>query len=81
MDIDVRTERAKALYSEDRDSKIRKSHENPDMTLLYEDFLKNRVHILRMSCCTRRTKSAEILIIIKCPSEFRRAFLLDYCFY
>ena len=40
MDIDVRTERAKALYSEDRDSKIRKSHENPDMTLLYEDFFE-----------------------------------------
>ena len=40
MDIDVRTERAKALYSEDRGSKIRKSHENPDMTLLYEDFFE-----------------------------------------
>lgn len=38
MDIDVRVERAKALYSEDRNSVIRKSHENPDMKTLYDDF-------------------------------------------
>jgi len=39
MDIDVKTERAKALYSEDERSTIRKSHENPDIKLLYSDFL------------------------------------------
>ena len=39
MDVDIRKERAKALYSEDRNSIIRKSHENPDMTLLYNEYL------------------------------------------
>lgn len=38
MDIDVRAERAKALYAEDNNSVIRKSHENPDMDTLYNDF-------------------------------------------
>lgn len=38
MDIDVRAERAKALYAEDNSSAIRKSHENPDMDTLYNDF-------------------------------------------
>lgn len=38
MDVDVKAERAKALYSEDEASKIRKSHENPDIQLLYKEF-------------------------------------------
>jgi len=38
MDIDVKKERAKALYTEDVNSKIRKSHENPDIELLYKEF-------------------------------------------
>ncbi len=40
MDKDVRVERAKAIYSEDKASKIRKSHENPDMIMLYNDYLE-----------------------------------------
>ncbi len=40
MDKDVRVERAKAIYSEDKASKIRKSHENPDMITLYNDYLE-----------------------------------------
>ena len=38
MGIDLKAERAKALYSEDEKSAIRKSHENPDVQLLYKEF-------------------------------------------
>ncbi|TYQ16464.1 UNVERIFIED_CONTAM: NAD(P)-dependent iron-only hydrogenase catalytic subunit [Acetivibrio alkalicellulosi] len=37
--IDLRTERAKAIYEEDRDLPIRKSHENPKIKALYSEFL------------------------------------------
>jgi NADH-quinone oxidoreductase subunit G/NADP-reducing hydrogenase subunit HndD len=37
--IDMRLERAKALYSEDASLEIRKSHQNPSITRLYEEFL------------------------------------------
>ncbi|NLL69550.1 MAG: 2Fe-2S iron-sulfur cluster binding domain-containing protein [Epulopiscium sp.] len=40
MDIDVYEERAKALYEEDRSMVIRKSHENPFIIKLYEEFLE-----------------------------------------
>ena len=40
MDIDVKKERARALYAEDEDSAIRKSHENPDIKLLYSEFFE-----------------------------------------
>ena len=40
MDVDVKAERAKALYSEDARLSIRKSHENPDVKKLYEEFLE-----------------------------------------
>ena len=36
---DLRTERAKAIYEEDRDLPIRKSHENPKVKALYEEYL------------------------------------------
>ena len=39
MDIDLKAERAKALYTEDANSAVRKSHENPDMKKLYAEFL------------------------------------------
>ena len=39
MDINLKAERAKALYSEDANAPIRKSHENPDIIKLYEEFL------------------------------------------
>ncbi len=39
MGIDLKKERAKALYSEDTNASIRKSHENPDIIKLYEEFL------------------------------------------
>ncbi len=37
--IDLRAERAKAIYEEDRDLPIRKSHENPKIKALYEEYL------------------------------------------
>ena len=40
MDIDLKAERAKALYSEDKALKIRKSHENPYVKKLYAEFLE-----------------------------------------
>ncbi|NLM51153.1 MAG: ferredoxin, partial [Clostridiaceae bacterium] len=39
MDVDVKKERAKALYSEDKKLKVRKSHQNPYIKKLYEEFL------------------------------------------
>ncbi|MGV8905485.1 MAG: NADH-dependent [FeFe] hydrogenase, group A6 [Acetobacterium sp.] len=40
MDTDVRAERAKALYSEDANNTIRKSHQNPSVIRLYEEYLE-----------------------------------------
>ena len=40
MDKDVKAERAKALYAEDKNAVLRKSHENPDIKLLYSEFLE-----------------------------------------
>ncbi|WP_027307860.1 NADH-dependent [FeFe] hydrogenase, group A6 [Caloramator sp. ALD01] len=38
--IDVKAERAKAIYDEDKDMPIRKSHKNPYIIRLYEEFLE-----------------------------------------
>ncbi len=37
--IDLKAERAKALYNEDASKAIRKSHENPEIKAIYENFL------------------------------------------
>ncbi len=39
MDVDVRVERAKALYGEDVAKPLRKSHENSEIKQIYADFL------------------------------------------
>ena len=39
MDKDIRVERAKAIYSEDKNLPIRKSHDNPYIKKLYEEYL------------------------------------------
>ncbi|MBC7766263.1 MAG: iron hydrogenase small subunit [Hyphomonadaceae bacterium] len=39
MDMDIRVERAKAIYAEDKSLPVRKSHENESIKKLYEDFL------------------------------------------
>ncbi len=38
--VDVKSERAKALYTEDEKSTLRKSHENPVIKLLYNEYLQ-----------------------------------------
>ena len=38
--IDWKKERAKALYDEDALQSVRKSHENPQIIALYDQFLK-----------------------------------------
>ncbi len=38
MTVDVKAERAKALYAEDEKATIRQSHKNPDMDILYKEF-------------------------------------------
>ena len=40
MDIDVRKKRAEALYKIDKESVLRKSHENPAIKRLYEEYLE-----------------------------------------
>ncbi|MBE7032446.1 MAG: 2Fe-2S iron-sulfur cluster binding domain-containing protein [Ruminococcaceae bacterium] len=40
MDIDLKAKRAAGLYAEDASLPIRKSHENPDIKLLYSEFLE-----------------------------------------
>ena len=39
MDKDIRAQRAKAIYSEDKSLSIRKSHENPYIKKIYEEYL------------------------------------------
>ncbi|MEG2669965.1 MAG: [FeFe] hydrogenase, group A, partial [Oscillospiraceae bacterium] len=60
MNTDIKTERAKALYSEDVNSDIRKSHENPDIKLLYSDYLEapgsHKAHELLHTSYKERTK-------------------------
>ncbi len=36
---DIRKERARAIYEEDRDLPVRKSHENPRIKMLYDEFI------------------------------------------
>ena len=58
--IDIKTERAKALYSEDERATIRKSHENHDITLLYKEFFgepgSHKAHELLHTHYTKRDK-------------------------
>jgi NADP-reducing hydrogenase subunit HndD len=39
MDIDIRVERAKALYNSDKEAPLRKSHQNPEVLKAYREFL------------------------------------------
>ncbi len=60
MDVDVKALRAAALYSEDKNLPIRKSHENPDIKLLYSEFLEkpgsHKAHKLLHTHYTARAK-------------------------
>ena len=39
LEKDIPAERAKALYDEDKAHKIRKSHQNPSITRIYDEYL------------------------------------------
>ncbi len=61
MNVDIRVERAKALYHEDKDVLgLRKSHENPSIKKLYDEFLKkpnsHKAHELLHTTYTARPK-------------------------
>lgn len=58
--VDIRTERAKALYGEDQSKKLRKSHENPEIKKIYDEFLgkpnSHKAHKLLHTKYTARPK-------------------------
>ncbi len=58
--VDVKAERAKALYSEDKNAKLRKSHENPYIQMLYKEFFgepcSHKAHELLHTHYVKRSK-------------------------
>ena len=60
MEVDVKAERAKALYSEDERATIRQSHKNPDMDVLYKEYFEkpgsHKAHELLHTHYTERSK-------------------------
>lgn len=58
--IDIREERAKVLYNEDASLPLRKSHKNPEITALYEEYLGepngHKSHKLLHTHYTKREK-------------------------
>ncbi len=60
MTVDVKKERAKALYSEDERATIRQSHKNPDMDVLYKEYFEkpgsHKAHELLHTHYTARSK-------------------------
>ena len=60
MDIDISAERAKALYTEDANKTIRKSHQNPSVVRLYEEFLEepnsHKAHHILHTTYTQKPK-------------------------
>jgi iron only hydrogenase large subunit-like protein len=60
MELDLRKKRAKALYDEDESKVIRKSHQNPNIQALYEEYLgeplSDKAHKLLHTHYTKREK-------------------------
>ncbi|TLX75717.1 2Fe-2S iron-sulfur cluster binding domain-containing protein [Labilibacter sediminis] len=58
--LEIRRERSKAIYQEDAGKPIRKSHENPEVVKLYDEFLKeplgNKSHELLHTSYVRRNR-------------------------
>ena len=56
---DIRAERAKALYKQDTEMRIRKSHKNPSIQKLYDEFLEkpgsHKAHHLLHTSYVKRT--------------------------
>lgn len=61
--VDLRTERAKAIYEEDRELPLRKSHENPRVKALYEEYFEkpgsHKAHDLLHTHYTKRANYPE----------------------
>lgn len=61
--VDLRSERAKAIYDEDRDLPIRKSHENPRVKALYDEYFEkpgsHKAHKLLHTHYTERANYPE----------------------
>ena len=59
--MDLRSERAKALYSQDKAMNLRKSHENPAVKELYDTYLgepnSHKAHHLLHTHYTDRSKA------------------------
>jgi NADH-quinone oxidoreductase subunit G/NADP-reducing hydrogenase subunit HndD len=58
---DIKQKRAEAIYREDAGKPIRKSHENPEITAIYKDFLgepnsEKAHHLLHTEYCDRSCK-------------------------
>ena len=57
--VDIRAERAKVLYGYDAANTLRKSHENPDIIELYENYLgkpgSHKAHELLHTSYVKRT--------------------------
>lgn len=58
--VNVKAERAKALYEEDKNAQLRKSHENPYVQMLYKEFFgepcSHKAHELLHTHYTKRSK-------------------------
>ena len=58
MDVNVKAQRAKALYTEDRNLPVRKSHKNPAIIKLYDEYLEkpgsHKAHTLLHTHYTKR---------------------------
>ena len=56
---DIRAERAKALYAYDASAKVRKSHENPEIKKLYDEYLEapnsHKAHEILHTTYVKRT--------------------------
>ncbi len=50
---EIRMKRAESIYEEDSHKFIRKSHENPEIKYLYDNFLKSRWEHYPTTCCIR----------------------------
>ena len=64
MDVDIRVERAKALYEEDESRELRKSHKNPLIQKLYDEYLgkpnSDKAHELLHTTYVAREKYGEV---------------------
>ena len=58
MNVDVKAQRAKALYAEDKNATVRQSHKNPDMDILYKEYFEkpgsHKAHELLHTHYTKR---------------------------